>query len=288
MYKEKEAGYNTYMSKLIEQQMRVILKGDKERLLIMREFDSFFIKWDESKPERFGLHASSALAPFKGVGQLCYREQVFSKYYQPKKIIPSVVALRKFLEGWYVHLKWQRLFRIAKVDEEIEVTHYEPKYELYYTPDGIIRLLGKKWVVEIKSMNLNSFEEVRRKDSPPENAVNQAQLYMHLTGIPQAIILCECKDDQFFLVWKITYDPAYIQPYLDRLDTVVKLYRVHEEQNRLPKRLSYCETNPSAPRARSCPYHAVCFSPQREIFKLDVINQGREQINSSFIHEVEV
>src|SRR5260221_181777 len=234
-----------------------MLAGKPDNILIEKEFNTFFQLWDKKKAERFGLHASTSLQPFKGVSQYCHREQTLNKYYVATGSTVGIEALRRFYEGWYVHAKWQDLFRLCGVAVEIEKTRIDPRYELYYTPDAIIDILNKRWVVEIKSMNDNVFTKQLELNVPPANALDQAHLYMWLCNLQHAIVLIENKNNQNFKAWAVDYDPVYVQPFINRLDKQMVLNRIHEEDGRLAKRIEPCQ-NASSSRARNCPMRKVC------------------------------
>lgn len=272
----------------LEQALDQMLSGNIENMQLQLVLDRMFEDWDAKKAnDRFGLHASGVLAPDQGRDRFCYRQQVLNKYFKPTPQKMPVRALRIFLEGWYVHTKWQRLFRDAGVAIEIEKTHVDPVWNLYHTPDAIINVLGQEWVVEIKSMKEKVFLE-RTRLGPPSNGVNQCQLYMYLTKRTKGFVLAENKNTQDFAVWVVEYDPHHVQPYIDRLDTLMKLFDVYERTGRLPKRTCISEDDI---RAKNCPLKDACFATDTHrptlLRELEEVRKQEiaAQQNSSPMHE---
>lgn len=229
-------------------------------LMIHNRLEQMFVEWNQKKGSRDGLHASSILAPESGSNQFCYREQVLGVNYRKVEPVLSPRLLGIFLHGWYVHKKWQDLFVECGVAIQVETTRKSPLWDLYHTPDAIIEILHRKWIVEIKSMNTNAFRNLK---GPPQNAIRQAQLYMHLTGIPDSIILVEDKNTEEFKVWAVDYDPIVVQPFIERLYYIQQLLKVHASDGRLPRRLDACK-DISSPRARNCPLREACFAPKAD------------------------
>jgi len=229
-------------------------------MLIKQKLDQLFVDWNNKKGARGGLHASSILAPEKGNNQFCYREQVLNMFFKPVVPALSPRLLQIFLHGWSLHEKWQSLFVECGVAVQVETTRKSSTWDLYHTPDAIIEILGRKYVVEIKSMSTFQFVKL---NTPPANAIRQVQLYMHLTGIPDGIVLVEDKNNQDFKVWEVEYDPEFVAPFLSRLDNIQKLLKIYKKDQRLPRRLLSCESIESG-RAKNCPLRDACFGVSRD------------------------
>lgn len=225
--------------------------------LIQAHFESLFRRWSENLEERRGLHASAII---QADDVFCYREQVLMLAgYKRDVIHASSKTLRIFLEGNYVHEKWQKLFTDAGIALEIEKRRYSEEWDVYLTPDAVVKLFGKTWVVEIKSMNSYGFSKLK---SPPINAVRQANFYMHKLGIRRAIILVENKNDQDFKTWAIDYDPDIARPFVERLDKVGKYLKFHRKTGRLPARIC---NHSGVKRATGCPLRNACFFKNKRV-----------------------
>ncbi len=68
------------------------------------------------------------------------------------------------------------------------------KWLFHGRADAILSIENKLVVLEVKSMNSNRFENLKKYGE--RCAYLQLQLYMHFLGIDDGIILVECKDDQ--------------------------------------------------------------------------------------------
>jgi hypothetical protein len=218
------------------------------------KFDRLFHEWNYNKQkDRHGLHASGILKP----DDFCYREHVLNHFYYPTASLTWTKLLRVFLEGWYVHQKWQDLFKMAGIYLSVEKQHRSKFWEFSFTPDAIIEVMNRKIVVEIKSHSSNGFDQL---NSPPANAYKQAQLYMHSTGIPYGLVLVENKNNQDYKTWFFDYDPNSVTIYIERLLIIKKLINYFKETGKLPKRCDRCDfEGKNNPRAKFCEMREVCF-----------------------------
>jgi hypothetical protein len=233
------------MSKKLNELLANPLEG-----LVEAQLNRMFVQWNSGKGIRAGIHTSSIIEP---EDKFCYREQILALFCKKNQVELPVKLLRIFLHGWSVHEKWQSLFQESGVAESIERSSLSKKWDLYLTPDAIIRLGKKRYVVEIKSMNTYQFKKLK---GPPSNAVRQAQVYMHQVSIPNAIILVEDKNDQAFKVFLIDYEPEIVRPYIERLHNISRLAKAFEEQRKLPKRICMGLKDK---RAVSCQSSKACF-----------------------------
>jgi len=150
---------------------------------------------------------------------------------------------------------------------EVEKTHHEwvKKWDLSFTPDAITEhFMFKQWlkfVVEIKGYRPEVYEQaLKDRWNCPEylKAVQQCNLYMHLTGIHQGIILFENKATQDFKLWTIKYDQAMAEPYIIRLDQVADHKAIYRDQYLMPVKLNVC-TSLKSERAKKCAMAKACF-----------------------------
>lgn len=253
--------------------------------------DNLFLEWDKSKPERTGWHLSNIIKPLeKGKNKICYREQVLTKFYKPapEKQMP-VRTIRKFLEGWYIHLKYQTLFRDYGNYIEIEKTRYSKIFDLYHTPDIIFLFQetgNEEWIGEIKSMNSESYEKAvgaGTANRAHPDGYKQTQMYMYLTGIRHGVLILENKDNQEHIEYCFDFDPEFCKPYIHRLNILSQVSDTYKKNGLLPKKICDEATDE---RACKCPMRNVCFleRKQRESFLITEAKKETE-INSSFIHQ---
>ena len=219
--------------------------------------------------ERYGLHTSAIIV---GEDKFCYREQVLSLLYKQAQgeNVPQNL-IRIFEEGNAIHEKWQRLFirgGLGKA-EDMDFSKFNEEYEVGYTPDAILTINGKKYVVEIKSVNTYQF----MKMTSHPTAMKQVNMYMHFTGIHDGIILCDDKNTQNFKIFMVKYNPDIVAPYIERLEAVQYYKNRVLEEGKMVKRCPQC-TSKVCKRAITCPMRDACWDCGKGRVKLDVQKAG--------------
>ncbi|MFW9875177.1 MAG: hypothetical protein ACFFG0_18890, partial [Candidatus Thorarchaeota archaeon] len=169
----------------------------------------------QSKRPAKTFHASSLVVESHN---FCPKQKILEYINQSKKDSLTYGTRRVFFNGNVHHDKWQNLFRYANIDEKIEVTHYSKQYHLTGTPDAIIWFMNKLYVCEIKTMNHFLFTKLK---TVPLNALIQANIYMHLTSIPRAIVLVDNKNDHNIKTFWLSYRPEIIYKYLSQHEIVM-------------------------------------------------------------------
>lgn len=206
--------------------------------------------------ERTGLHTSAIIA---SENHYCVREQVLSLIYKPRNMDRSLglPLLRIFEEGNQIHKKWQRLFLRGGLCDvnDLDKTQYNEKYRLSFSPDAIVSMFGKRFVVEIKSMRTEAY---RRADKHPSGE-KQCRMYMFLSNIKYGVILMENKNDQQFKLQLIRHNDGEISEYIDRLNAVKSYF----ESKQMPPRLPACKSKLSK-RCMECPYSIPCWGTKEE------------------------
>lgn len=188
--------------------------------LLKMDLDDMFNAWEAAKPLRTGApHASAILAP---ESEWCVRRQVLSAVYPDQATRPEAKPWSGhqnavFLNGWVLHEKYQKLLSEHAQVTEVETSHYDETRFLHFTPDAVIEWAALPWVVEIKGYKASSFEAMDEAGDPPAAAWHQCNLYCHLLGIEQGIVLVECKDTQEYKLWAIQHDPELAKPYTERM-----------------------------------------------------------------------
>lgn len=250
-----------------------LLKGEtnevksSQSLVIESELNKLLLLDREVREDRVGMHGSGIIA---SDSDFCYRQQVLSFYFKGFEPDISDGLRRIFLNGWYVHEKWQKLFEAAGIAIGVEQRGESKDMKLLFTPDAIIKLKNKKWVVEIKSVNTYQFQKMQ---SHPSGA-KQLQLYMHMTCIPQGFVLCEDKNNQNIKVFPYKYDPVVAKPFVERMLKVQEFMKRFEKTGKLPSRM--CDSE-NCKKAKSCSYREACFGIKKVALnqnKYDEIRQG--------------
>ncbi len=85
--------------------------------MVKATFDRLFVKWNEHRGQRGGLHASSIL---QAEEDFCFREHVLAAHFRGSAAMHDPHLLAVFLHGWYIHEKWQKLCTRAWHDEALQ------------------------------------------------------------------------------------------------------------------------------------------------------------------------
>lgn len=234
-----------------------------EAELLTVHINSMLVRWGVSKAPRTGLHASSVLVPD---AEWCSRRHVLNNLYPEKAEQPdakpwSAHQNAVFLHGWAIHEKWQDLFKRFGDCIEAETPHYDETRELWFTPDAIIRFAGEVYVVEIKGYKSETFDTLG--DEPPEAAMLQCNLYLHLLSIKRGIVLVENKNTQDIKVWAIECNPELTHLYTHRMYDVkgATILTKKHGASKLPTRVC---GSPNDRLAVKCPMRKLCFSSEVE------------------------
>ena len=284
------------MANEINTMMRSLVQKNTNDIKIARHLDNTILAWSRDKPPRFGLHLSDLKAPFKGKGQYCYRQHVLGNFYDPapEGEFP-LKTIRIWLEGWYIHHKWQMIFQKGGFAIDIEKTHLHPLFKIYYTPDITASFPdvfnGETIVVEIKSMNNASYTAAEKETDPyriHQDGYKQGQLYMYLTGLKHAMLLLDNKDTSFHREITFDFDPAFVAPYAHRINIQSQMNVTYANSNQIP--IKVCGSKDD-PRAQTCPMRHVCWlqtKDQRSQYLRKDEEFPQEQINASLHHQKEI
>lgn len=224
---------------------------DIRSMMIEQQLNKLFFLRENREEVRAGLHASAVIS---SDSEFCYRQQVLSLLYKQNQGENHPVKLmRIFAAGNNIHEKWQKLFEISGMAYAIEDRSFSDEYEIYFTPDAIVMIGGKKWVCEIKSVNTYQFQKMKSHPSGRK----QIQLYMHLKGLPRGFILCEDKNTQDIKIFIEEYDPDFVAKYLHRLLQVQKFKKSFLKTKTAPPRVC---TNKSCKKANGCNMRDACWN----------------------------
>lgn len=221
----------------------------------------------QKQGDRYGLHCSAIIA---SDNEFCYREQVLSLFYKQAQGDNVPIGLKRiFEEGNAIHEKWQRLFIRGEIGkaEDMDMSRFVEEYDLSYTPDAIIEIAGKQYVVEIKSMNGFAFNKAKSHPSGRK----QSRMYMYFERIRDGFVLAESKLDQNFKVFPEHYGDSFgkddIRPYIHRLEMIQKYKRHFKKQKIMVEGI--CGSS-GCKRASKCNMRDACFNIGMGRVKLDV------------------
>lgn len=232
--------------------------------LFKLELAEMFNQWERVKPLRTG--ASHASAILQSDADWCLRRQVLLACYPEQAQHPeqkpwSTLENARFLNGWQVHEKYQKLFSDHAKVLEVEQSHYDETRFLHFTPDAVIQFGADTFVVEIKGYKAETYAKLDEMGKPPEAARHQCNLYCHLLGIEYGLILVENKNTQEYKIWCIEHDLTLARGYLDRMYCVKKAVMFACKKQKLPERAC---TSCKDRRAEKCPMKDFCFSGRLE------------------------
>lgn len=108
----------------------------------------------------------------------------------------------------------------------------------------------KPHVLEVKTFNVSSFEQLVRhevKEAKPTHYA-QMQTYMHLTGHDRALYIAVCKNDDRMYAERVPYDAGAALALMAKAERIVST-------DRAPIRIS---DNPESFSCRFCPARRVC------------------------------
>ncbi len=207
---------------------------------------------NEPDVERYGLHASAIIT---SDNEFCVRSQVLSLFFRQLQGQQfGVHQKRVFLNGDFVHEKWQRLFIRGGLGtaRNMDRSRFNDDYDLSFTPDAVINLNGVKYVVEIKSQN--SFQFKKAKSHP--SGMRQLKFYMFLTEIHRGFVLVEDKNDQEFRVYLADYEYEDVEKYEDRLIEIQRYKKIFKKEGKVPSRM--CRKS-DCKRALECCMRDACW-----------------------------
>lgn len=229
------------------------------------------MQWQQAQQQgdRYGLHCSAII---KSDNEFCYREQVLSLFYKQAQGENVKIGLKRiFEEGTSIGNKWQRLFIRGGlgVKEHMDISYFNERYDLSYTPDAQVIIAKKDWVVEVKSKNTFQF----KKDDSHPSGRKQLRMYMFLRRIRHGFVLVEDKNDQSFKIFPEVYGETFtkddILPYIERLEAVQVYKKQFIEDKEMVGRKKDCNAA-SCKRALKCNMRDACWKVGMGRVKLDV------------------
>lgn len=212
--------------------------------------------------ERVGLHASAMLQD----SGFCYRQHVLSLFF--KMTQGEDLPLKSkciFEEGNAIHEKWQRLFIRGGLGtyKDMDHTRFEKEYDLSFTPDAILKIKNKMYIVEIKSMNTFAYQ----KTNSHASGRKQCMFYEHLTGIHNGFVLMEDKNTQNFKIEIVDYDFDLISNAIEHLEGIKEYKQKFIEEKKPPKRIKECKSY-DCKKAQECPMRDACWNKGKGRIKI--------------------
>src|SRR6266568_9416848 len=198
----------------------------QEAELLKLSFQQMYLQKGRDQEPHRELHAANLL---ESESEWCTRRYVLMNLFPEEVQKPELKSWdwkreAIFEDGWVRHKKLQALFKkygnvainhllngqfdaLAPASPELDLTHYLPDENLYFSPDAIIQFGSEKYLVEIKGIKQEVFlkltDDLMQAITVPEadvvrKARIQANNYLFFTDLQKAILLIENKNNQDF------------------------------------------------------------------------------------------
>jgi CRISPR/Cas system-associated exonuclease Cas4 (RecB family) len=172
---------------------------------------------------------------------------IFFKFKNVPREKMSAEVLRMLDHGDYVQMHiLNSLFSLGMVRaSEVRIP---PQEIISGRADAIITLNNELYVVDFKSMNSYKFKTL---EAPPEENVNQIQLYLHYFGIPKGILLYVDKNTLSLKEFLINYNPGLAKSLISALENL----KIKIDANIIPARIV---DHPGSFQCKYCSFREIC------------------------------
>lgn len=191
---------------------------------------------------------------------MCQRKIVFDMLMVPKDM-PGDRLMRIFENGHSLHHRYEELFRemgILMQDEmKLEFDNISGHTDAWIRVYSIEYLMGKDYLVELKSAFSKSYEWMVKNNKPKTEHRDQLTFYLHLVqkmGIPitKGIIFVENKDTQEVWEYELDYDVELGNRLEDKANWCISLAKERILPAIPPKH------TPSFYKCAACDYNFYC------------------------------
>jgi hypothetical protein len=158
-----------------------------------------------------------------------------------------------FETGTYIGVMFQNLCERAGVLVRREVPIVDRVNKILGHADGIVKVQGVKYVLEIKTINARLFAEAKKAGKPTASNKRQIMAYMKSLGLQWGIVVYLEKDRHNAIEYVVQYDEDFYQKYVAKR---IKLFFKQVRRNEIPDREG--ESPMKAP-CMWCPYIRICF-----------------------------
>jgi hypothetical protein len=200
--------------------------------------------------DRGGSFSASALST-------CMRAQMLGYLEMEGTIVPNEKRQAIFLNGDWLHLKWQGILlemgvvKWKETEPLVEQRVSIPEWKVEGTLDVIGELEAEDWIIDVKGVGPGNWQKM--KDGfIPQGYLWQQHAYMRGTGISNTLLLVESKATQEYV--EIHVPPLDSTEAL-QVEARVKALNHYRENRQLPPVL---HQYPSNPLCRECPFLLEC------------------------------
>ena len=160
---------------------------------------------------------------------------------------------RIFDNGNDMHERFYRYFSGANILVEKEKVVKKNKPPISGRLDAIIKLLDNNFIVDLKSINTNGFNQIKKNKQGKQEHVVQLQIYMDIENCNNGILLYEDKNGQEIFPVYYKFNREIVDKIYDKLFSVLNYLKI----GKTPDRCFGCsEINPF----NFCSYKIICRS----------------------------
>lgn len=175
------------------------------------------------------------------------------------KIDPDLQLI--FDDGNWRHLKWgwtfydmeavlgKEKFEVISMEEDVS---YDPLY-VAGSLDTVVRINGKKWVVDFKGANLYTWTDAFMNNEPKVDHIWQLMLYMKARRIRRGLLMYENKNNQEVKVFVVEFNDDDWSEVVRWIKPVIKKLR----ERRLPQMDHECTKG--SRMEQQCPFSKWCY-----------------------------
>ena len=156
-----------------------------------------------------------------------------------------------FEVGTVFHIIFQNLCQRAGVLVKREVAILDTKLRVEGNADGILQIDGKRYLLEIKTINGREFSLLAATKDAHKR---QLTLYMKSTGLPECVVIYFDKDRAELKEFLVKFDPVFYEEYCAKR---VRAHHHNVATKTMPERES---EGPTKPPCRFCSFQILCWS----------------------------
>lgn len=227
-------------------------------MVIIEKVDKYLVERAIEEDKEYEKTAFSPTDAYQ-----CPRK-IFYRWHKYDKINTDARSCRVFSLGDAIHERWQKLLNDMGIQlkDEVRIEDYYKGMPIHGYVDSICIIDNQPYIVEFKSnkewLYKYNNKEVDYLQEPKKEHVGQVQLYMHFTGIHNAIILYENKNTSEIREFIIKYDETEAKNILEGfLSTYEKI-----SLNELPERLE--KANKNKYPCAWCEFREICFNKDNQ------------------------
>lgn len=120
-------------------------------------------------------------------------------------------------------------------------------------PDGILKIDGQDYLMELKTSNKIYYEKIKGDKVPLDAHRDQINMYMFLLGMKHGLVIYFNKDNSDWMQFYEKYNEKRVEKQLNK----IKLIKEGIEKREAPKE-RICESK-TCSAAKRCPIRDICF-----------------------------